>query len=256
MNNLKVRILGSGTSHGVPVIGCACPVCRSTDPRDARTRSSILVSSGETLILVDAATEFRLQAIKAGIARISALLLTHAHADHTHGLDDLRAINDSGPIQVFGNHPTIEEIRERFAYVFKPTQEGGGKPRLALREVEGGIPFPVGGLSLLPLPILHGNLEILGYRIGSFAYITDASSIPEGTWPLLEGTEYLVINGLRKRPHPTHLSIDEAVAVAERIGPRKTWLTHLCHESSHESLLEYLSGKPIEPAYDGLEIVI
>lgn len=253
---MRLRFLGTGTSHGVPVIACPCPVCRSADPRDRRYRSSVLVREGEASLLVDAGPEFRLQALAAGLERIDALLLTHAHADHIHGLDDLRPLTRGRPLPVYGNRPALEELRERFAYAFRRSQEGGGKPRFELLEL--AEPTRVAGLEVSPVPLRHGELPILGFRIGALAYLSDCSAIPESSRPILEGVETLVIDALRARPHPTHFSLDEALAEAERIGARRTWLTHLTHDHDHAWLEDYCARRlpGARPAWDGLELEI
>ncbi len=247
---MLITILGSGTSHGIPVIGCSCPVCGSHDPRNKRTRASIWIRDGETSLLIDIAPEFRLQALREGIDRVDALFLTHAHADHTHGLDDLRPLSRKKVIPVYGNRKTLREIRRRFSYIFEEGSEGGGKPRISIEEDE-RFPVRVGDLEVRAVPVLHGSLPILGYRIGEFAYITDCSSIPEDSLPLLEGLSVLVINALRYAPCSTHFSIAEAVGASERIGASMTFLTHLCHDVDHETLMHELPKK-IKPAYDGL----
>lgn len=254
---MRIRFLGTGTSHGVPVIACACPVCSSRDPRDRRFRSSILVESAEASILVDAGPEFRLQALGAGLERFDALLLTHAHADHLHGLDDVRPLSRKAALPVYGNEEALLEARERFSYAFRAGQEGGGKPRLALLPPppEG---FDIGDVRVLPVPLLHGALPVLGWRLGRFAYLTDCSAIPEASWALLSGVETVVLDGLRYRPHPTHFSVDEALAAARRLGARETWLTHLTHDAGHAELEAYCRRKGgdvgARPAWDGLEI--
>lgn len=254
---MKIKVLGSGTSHGVPVIGCGCRVCRSEDPRDARTRASILVEWGQARLLVDAGPEFRLQALRAGIDRLDAVLITHAHADHIHGMDDLRPLCTGTALPVLGNGTAIGEFVARFDYVFRPTQKGGGKPQFAPRVVEG--PFEAGGRPVVPVPVKHGGLDILGYRMGDFAYLTDTSAIPEASFPLLAGVRHLMIDGLRFKPHPTHFSIDQAVDAARRIGASRTWITHICHDATHAELEEYLRAKSrpgaeVAAAWDGLEI--
>jgi phosphoribosyl 1,2-cyclic phosphate phosphodiesterase len=255
---MRVVFLGSGTSFGVPVIGCSCPVCRSSDPRDRRYRASILIESGGSSVVVDAGPEFRLQALRAGISSLDALLLTHAHADHVNGLDDVRPLTAKRVLPVYGNAETLAETRERFAYIFRETQFGGGKPRIDLRMADGTV--RAGGLSIVPVPIRHGVLPILGWRTGAFAYITDCSEIPETSLPLLAGVEVLVITGLRREPHATHFSIDQGIAAARHIGARRTWLTHMNHESTHAALEAYCAKAGADvgarPSWDGLEIEI
>ena len=255
---MRVVFLGSGTSFGVPVIGCGCAVCASGDPRDKRYRASVLIESGGASVVVDAGPEFRLQALRAGITRLDALLLTHAHTDHLGGLDDLRPLTSARILPVHGNAETLAETAERFAYVFRETQVSGGKPRIELRKAEG--PFDVGGMRVVPVPIRHGELPILGWRTGKFAYITDCSDLPESSIPLLSGVEVLVINGLRREPHATHFSLDQGMAAARRIGARATWLTHMNHESTHAELEDYCArngeGLDVRPAWDGLELEI
>ncbi len=206
--------------------------------------------------MVDAGPEFRLQAIRAGIARLDALLLTHAHADHISGLDDVRPLTSESVLPVFGNAETLAETRERFAYIFRETQVGGGKPRIELKLAEG--PLSAGSLGLVPIPVRHGELPILGWRTGGFAYITDCSELPDSSMSLLEGVEVLVINGLRREPHATHFSLEQGIEAARRIGAKRTWLTHMNHESTHAELEEFCAkvGADVgaRPAWDGLEL--
>ena len=257
---MKVTILGSGTSHGIPVVGCGCEVCTSQDPRDNRTRSSILIEHQGHVILVDAGTDFRFQALRTGINRLDSILMTHAHADHLHGLDDTRSLTYNKSLEVYGSKDTIAEIRNKFDYVFKSTQLGGGKPNLRLIDHR-GEEISINGIRILPIPVKHGELDIFGYRIGEFAYITDCSEIPSSSFSLLAGIRILVINALRYRPHPTHFSIDRALEVSGKIGAEEVWLTHLCHEVSHKTLTDDLEringdGRRTLPAYDGLEIIV
>jgi len=260
---MRILFLGSGTSYGVPVIGCSCRVCRSADPRDRRYRASILIESRDaegvgSSVVVDAGPEFRLQALRAGIARLDALLLTHAHADHVAGLDDVRPLTSGSVLPVYGNAETLAETRERFAYIFRETQVGGGKPRIELRLADG--PVSAGSIGLVPVPIRHGELPILGWRTGSFAYITDCSGLPESSVRLLAGVEVLVINGLRREPHATHFSLEQGIEAARRIGAARTWLTHMNHESTHAELEEFCAKAGADvgarPAWDGLELEI
>jgi len=257
---MKITILGSGTSHGIPVIGCECDVCMSQDPKDNRTRSSILIEHKNRIILVDTGPDFRFQALRAGISRLDGILLTHSHADHCHGLDDTRSLTYRKTLDVYGSEETLAEIRKKFDYVFENTQIGGGKPNLRLVDHH-GAEIAIGEVRIQPIPVKHGELKIYGYRIGSFGYITDASEIPVSSFSLLSGIQTLVINALRYRPHPTHFNIDQALEVSQKIGAKEVWITHLCHDVSHKTLTEDLDGiheedRKVLPAYDGLELEI
>ncbi len=270
---MELEILGSGTSHGVPVIGCGCAVCASTDARDDRMRASALVrgDSGET-ILIDAGPELRLQAIRARIVRIDAVLLTHSHADHAHGIDDLRVFSRAGPLPVYAEASCVLDVRERFSYVFRDTQEGGGKPRLETIVIEllggpGGDNLRcepgevrIGSVTAIPIPLYHGSIPVFGWRVGDTAYLTDCNLIPEASFRALSGVTNLVIGALRERPHATHFSFAQAVGAIDRISPDRAWFTHICHDFTHEGIREWLAknapGKKIEPAYDGLRISV
>jgi phosphoribosyl 1,2-cyclic phosphate phosphodiesterase len=266
---LRVTILGSGTSHGVPAIGCDCAVCHSTDPRDRRTRPSILielpagngapVAAAVRSILVDTSTDLRAQALANDVRRVDAILFTHHHADHVFGLDDVRRYNQMqrGSIACFGDRPTLEALRTMFSYIFTPPpQVGGGLPQLSPFAVGG--PFSLGGVEVVPVPLFHGRLPVLGFRIGPFAYLTDCSRIPDASWPLLTdngGVKTLVLDALRDRPHPTHLSVSEALAVVDRLGPERTYFTHICHDLPHAATCARLPHG-VELAYDGLVVEI
>jgi phosphoribosyl 1,2-cyclic phosphate phosphodiesterase len=214
-------------------------------------------------VVIDTGPEFRLQAVRAGITRLDAVLLTHAHADHVHGMDDLRPLSYKKPIPVYGNDRTIAEVRERFSYVFRETQRGGGKPRLLLRIAPESI--RVGGLTFAPVPVKHGVLDILGWKIGEGAeavYITDTSAIPGPSLAMISRPGVLIIGALRERPHETHFTFREALETAAALKARRVYLTHLCHEHSHREIEEYCrlfrkqGGRDIvmEPAYDGQEL--
>ena len=251
----KVTFLGTGTSHGVPVIGCDCPVCSSDDPHNQRYRSSIYVEVDGRGLLIDAATELRLQARRANLRRVDAVLFTHAHADHINGLDDVRRFNElqRAVIPCFGNKETVEALRRQFSYAFESKQEGGGRPRLDPRTVTAGESFDVAGVPILALGALHGSLPILGYRIGDLAYMTDVSKIPEETYSLLAGLDLLILGALRWRPHPTHLTIDQAISVVHRLRPRRALFTHICHDLDHATTCATLP-EGITLAHDGLEV--
>ena len=294
---MKVKILGSGTSHGIPVIGCNCPVCTSNDSRDKRMRASVFIEGpGGESVLIDAGPEFRLQALRAGINRLDAIFLTHAHADHIHGLDDIRPLCRDKPIPIFGNEPTIGEMEERFAYIWKDTQPGGGKPKLTPHSI--AVPFlegavQIGALTCIPIPVKHGCLDILGWEVleaagseniknpaKSFLYLTDTSAIPPASleW-LINGNinqservwdkgllrRVIVIGGLRRQPHETHFSFEQALDNASRLGAVEIYLTHICHSHSHAEIEEFcinfrenqgLKGTEIHPAQDGQEIIV
>lgn len=254
---MRVVILGSGTSHGVPVLGCGCAVCRSSDPRDRRFRASAyLEGDGGERILIDAGPEFRLQALRAGIDGLDAALITHAHADHVHGLDDVRPLCRKAPLAVYASPDDCAELRERFGYAFRESQAGGGKPRLDLQAI-GEASLIVGGLTIRPVPLVHGDRLVYGYRVGDVAYLSDCSALPEASKALLRGLKLLVIDALRMRTHPTHLSIPEALGLAGELKPLKTAITHLCHDHSHAELEELCRGLApgldAAPAYDGQE---
>ena len=253
---LSVTILGSGTSHGVPMIACDCPVCTSPDPRDKRTRPSILIRRGETCLLVDTSPELRLQCIANHVTRVDAVLFTHHHVDHVAGLDDLRRFNwtQNGPIPLYGQSATLNRLATMFAYVFDPDPAyPSAIPNLTPHPIDG--PFEAAGIPVTPIPLLHGRMPVLGFRVGDFAYCTDVSEIPADSWPLLTGLDVLVLDALRRRPHPTHFNLEQAVAHARRIGARQTYFTHIAHELAHEATNRELpTGMAL--AYDGQVIEI
>jgi len=252
---LRVTFLGTGTSHGVPVIACDCAVCQSDDPRNKRTRTSVYLVEGETHLLVDASPEFRLQCLANGVERIDAVLLTHSHADHIFGLDDLRRFNhlQGGPVPIHGEAATLARVRETFSYAFNVGQVGGGIPKYDLHTIDGA--FRVGEVDIMALRAWHGELPVTAFRIAAFAYVTDVSAIPPETMEQLAGLDTLVLDGLRYRPHATHLSIEQAVEVVQQLKPRRTYLTHMTHDVDYATLLEELPDG-IEPAYDGLVIEV
>ncbi|HEX6201355.1 MAG TPA: MBL fold metallo-hydrolase [Thermoanaerobaculia bacterium] len=236
---LRVTLLGTGTSTGVPRIACDCAVCTSTDPRNRRLRAGVRIDvlgeaggGGEPrgTVLVDTSPDLRQQALAHDLRRVDAVLFTHAHADHVHGLDDLRVFNflQRSAIPLYGSAATLGAVRRSFAYAWEEGQEGGGKPLLELVPVDG--PFELLGRRVEPLPVWHGELEVTAWRIGRFALVTDVSAIPEASKARLRGLDLLVLGALRYRPHPTHFSVAEAVEVARELGARHTVLTHLAHE--------------------------
>lgn len=249
---MKVTFLGTGTSTGVPVVGCRCAVCTSSDDRNKRLRQSVKVEANGKYFLIDTTPDLRLQLLREPIPRLDFVLYTHSHSDHLMGLDDIRPFNfrQRETIHAFASPKTAKAIRRAFGYIWSDSQVGGGKPQLELHEVE--APFAHDGIEITPLPVCHGDWTILGFRIGDFAYITDTNGIPDSTMRLLEGVEHLALDGLRKSPrHPTHFTIDEAVACAQRIAAKHTWLIHLTHEVDHAST-EAALPEGIRLAYDGL----
>ncbi|MCG8459178.1 MAG: MBL fold metallo-hydrolase [Holophagales bacterium] len=265
--HLRVTVLGCGTSTGVPVVGCACSVCTSDEPRNRRSRPGLCLEWRGRTVLVDTSADLRSQCLRAGIRRVDAVLFTHAHADHIHGLDDLRPFNfrHAAPIPCYGAPHTLERIEASFAYIFDgQPSEGGGKPSLELRRIEPG-PFEIvlpeaesadgrleaDTLRVQAIPVWHGSLEVYAYRIGPFAYVTDTHHVPEASMARLRGVDDLILDALRYRPHATHFSVDQAVAVAASLGPRRTWLTHMNHDIDYRSPAAHLPPG-VELAYDGL----
>jgi len=251
----QVTFLGTGTSHGVPMIGCTCGTCCSNDPRDRRLRPSIYVDVAEgPKVLVDAGTDLRQQALTHGLSRVDAILFTHSHADHIMGLDDVRRFNvmQGGAIPAFADPRTVDDLRRTFHYIFTvPEQKGGGVPEIALTTIDGA--FAIGGLTVVPVPIFHGQRPILGFRFGSFAYLTDCNRIPDTSWPLLDNVEVLVVDALRERAHPTHYNVAQALEVVARVQPRRALFTHICHDLPHQATNDALPAG-VELAYDGLRL--
>lgn len=257
---MRLTFLGTGTSFGVPQIGCGCRVCRSADPRDRRTRSGAVVEAGGRRLLIDTPPELRLQLLAAGVDTVDAVLYTHEHADHTHGIDDLRmfSLKERAALPLYGPPETMAHLREAFRYIFDDriaAYTGTSKPRLALHDLAAGAPVTIAGVDIVPLAFEHGHARVFGYRIGPLGYVTDAKAVPPEACERLNGVRVLVLNALWWRSHPTHLSIDEAIAVARSVGAERTYLTHLTHETGHQELLDRLPAG-IEPAHDGLTIEV
>jgi len=250
---MRVTFLGTGTSTGVPVVGCQCAVCTSPHPYNQRLRQSVLIQEGGKYFLIDTTPDLRLQLLRHPIPRLDFVLFTHSHSDHLMGLDDIRPFNfrQRESVYAFANPSTAKAIRRAFSYIWDTsTQIGGGKPQLELVEVEEA--FTHDGIRIIPIPVDHGDWTILGYRIGNFAYITDTNGIPDASMRLLEGIEVLALDGLRPAPHhPTHFTVGEAVACARKIGARETWVIHLAHEVDHEEV-EATLPEGVRLAYDGL----
>ena len=255
---MKLSFLGTGTSFGVPQIGCACAVCRSEDPRDKRSRVGALVEDSGLRLLLDTPPELRLQLIAAGVDRVDAVLYTHEHADHTHGIDDLRAISvrRDGALPIYGPPETLESLARRFPYIFDAAMKplpGTSKPEGFAQPLEPGATVTIGHLDVTPVALPHGRIRVYGYRIGPLAYVTDAKDLPDDAIATLRGARLLVLNALFRTTHPTHLSLGEAVDVARRIGAPRTYLTHLTHETAHAALEAALPAG-IAPAHDGLTV--
>jgi phosphoribosyl 1,2-cyclic phosphate phosphodiesterase len=250
----RVTFLGTGTSHGVPMIGCRCAVCLSDDPRDKRLRPSILVQSAAASVLVDTSPDLRQQALTHGIDRVDAVLYTHSHADHIMGLDDVRRFNhlQRRPLPCYATEATWGNLRRTFHYVFADRpHEGGGVPEIEPHVIEGSL--VVAGLRVTPIPVWHGAMPVLGFRFGSFAYLTDCNRLDDGAWPLLEDVDTLVVDALRDRPHSTHFTVREALSVVERVAPRCAYLTHMTHDLGHRATNARLPAG-VELSYDGLVI--
>lgn len=256
MTAATLCFLGTGTSHGVPMIACDCAVCTSKDPRNQRLRTSVLIEAGGRFFIIDTSIDFRMQALRAKLRRVDAVLLTHSHADHIFGLDELRRFNHTQPepIPCYAEETTMRDVRRVFAYIIDPPhQTGGGIPQVEFHELRVGEPVRSFGVEFLPLRVWHGALPITGYRVGQLGYLTDTSALPEETFRALAGVDILVLGALRHRPHPTHFTIEEAVRAAERIGARETWFVHMTHDLDHDETNARLP-RGIALAYDGLRV--
>ena len=251
---MKVTFLGTGTSHGVPMIACNCKVCTSDNPKNKRTRTSVLVSENGYNILIDATPELRLQCIKNNVTRMDAVLITHPHADHIFGLDDLRRFNmvQRMDIPIYGTSKTLGTIRNAFSYVFNNEPDiGGYKPRFSLNVINGNL--KIGNISIMPIKAFHGDGQVTGYRFEKFAYITDASEIPSESLEKLKDLGVLVLGALRYIPHAKHFNIEQALRIVEQLRPQRTYFTHLCHDIEHEEANHKLP-LGVELAFDDLVI--
>lgn len=251
---MKIRFLGTGTSTGVPQIGCKCAVCTSSDPRDKRLRCSALVDfdSGER-ILIDCGPDFRQQMIPVDFRALDGVLLTHIHYDHTGGIDDLRPFCAFGDIQIFADHKTTELLHRQLPYCFA-TNLYPGVPKLVMNEVVPGNPFKIGKVDVEPFTVIHGKMPILAYRMGRMAYITDMSSFPDESARFLKDVDLLVVNALRHEHHNSHQTLQEALAFVEKIKPKETYLVHMCHQMGLHAEIECQLPPHVHFAYDGLEI--
>jgi phosphoribosyl 1,2-cyclic phosphate phosphodiesterase len=248
-----LTVLGSGTSMGVPTIGCTCAVCHSPDPRDRRTRPSIMVEYGGTVVLIDTTPDFREQAIREGITKIDAVLYTHSHADHILGIDDLRPLSyhREGKIPLFARAEAADYIRNMFRYIFDADYKFGGLARLDLKPI--GEAFELFGAKIEPIPVIHGETEIYGFRLGSAAYLTDFSEIPEASFGRLQGLDVLFLDGLRHKPHPTHSTVENSIRIADRLKAKRVFFTHICHDLPHEATNAILPPH-VRLSYDGMRL--
>jgi phosphoribosyl 1,2-cyclic phosphate phosphodiesterase len=250
---MTLKFLGTGTSTGVPILTCRCPVCTSSDPHDKRTRPSILLEYDGRVVVIDTTPDFRTQALREGMTRLDAVVFTHHHADHIMGLDDTRVFyfRQQVPIPIYAQAHCLATIRTVFSYIFNGNYPFGGVGKLDPHLIEG--PFELWGLNVIPVPVLHGDLPILGFRIRNTAYVTDVSQIPESSIPLLESLDILIIDCLRPKPHPTHFSVAQALAMVERLKPRRAFFTHIAHDLSHQATNAALPSH-VQLAYDGLKL--
>jgi phosphoribosyl 1,2-cyclic phosphate phosphodiesterase len=253
---LRITVLGSGTSVGVPTIGCHCDVCSSEDPRDQRMRPSILVRYGDRSVVIDTTPDFRTQALRARIDRLDAVLLTHEHADHIMGLDDIRPFNfrQKGAIPVYGSAQTLEAVRRAFRYIFDPGPTESSVPKLVLNELNGDS-FDVFGLSVQPVLLMHGQGQVYGFRFGAAAYLTDHSDIPQASLDQLQNLDVLFLDALRHKPHPTHSTVERSIATVGLLKPKRAYFTHISHDLSHGRTEQKLPYN-VRLAYDGLEIEV
>jgi len=250
----RLTVLGSGTSMGVPTIGCNCAVCRSRDPHDRRTRPSVLIEYDGHFVLIDSTPDFREQAIRENIRRIDAVLYTHTHADHLLGIDDLRPLSflhKPNKLPLYAKQEAVEFIRTMFRYIFDADYKFGGLPLVELHAING--PLQLFGASFEPVAVIHGEMEIYGFRFGSAAYLTDHSKIPESSFAKLDDLDILFLDALRHRPHPTHSTVENSLQIVERVKPKRAFFTHICHDLAHEATNSSLPAN-VRLSYDGMKL--
>ncbi|MSS72175.1 MAG: MBL fold metallo-hydrolase [Candidatus Latescibacteria bacterium] len=257
---IKLTFLGTGTSHGVPMIACECRVCTSPNPRNHRTRTSAFLEYNGGCVLIDTPQEHRIQAIRNRIQRVDALLLTHTHADHIHGLDDVRRYSQlhKKPVPCYGTPTTLDTVRRVFEYAFTETPRGGGKPQIDLHPIDEDRAFPLFDIDVLPVPVWHGETPVLGFRFNGLAYVTDTNQIPPSSFERLKDLDVLVLDALRPRPHITHYSLYQALDVVDRLRPKRAYFVHMTHDLDHEETNAWLGTlmEGVELAYDGLTITV
>lgn len=252
---MKITLLGTGTSQGVPVIGCRCPVCLSADPRDQRLRTSALIESEGLSVAIDVGPDFRQQMLRASVEQLDAVLITHEHNDHVIGLDDVRPFNFlyKRAMPIYAEQRVLDDLQKRFAYAFS-SRPYPGAPAFEMIPIRKGRPFSLGNISLLPVEVMHGTLPVLGFRIGPLTYITDAKTIAPDQMRLIEGTEILIINALHHREHYSHLNLEGALELIRRLNPREAWLIHMSHHMGLHSQINTSLPESVNLAHDGLTI--
>jgi phosphoribosyl 1,2-cyclic phosphate phosphodiesterase len=257
---IKLTFLGTGTSTGVPMIACDCRVCASSDPRNNRTRTSVFLEYNDGCVLIDTPQDHRIQAIRNRIRRVDALLFTHTHADHIHGLDDIRRYSQihRAAVPCYGTQATLDTLRRVFEYAFIETPNKSWKPQIDLRPIHEDRPFPLLGLDVLPVPVLHGETPVLGFRFNGLAYVTDTNQIPPASLERLKDLDVLILDALRPRPHVTHYSIYQALDVVDRLRPRRTYFVHMTHDLDHQETNAWLHTlmENVWLAHDGLTITV
>ena len=253
---MRVTFLGTGTSQGVPVIGCDCPVCRSLDFRDKRLRSSILVETDELSLVIDTGPDFRQQMLRENVKRLDAVVFTHEHKDHTAGMDDIRSFNfrQKKDMPVYARHHVLEQLKREFAYVFAE-HKYPGVPQVETHIIE-NTPFKIGEQEIIPIEVMHYKLPVFGFRINDFTYITDAKTIAPEEMDKVRGSKYVVINALQQEPHISHMTLEEAIAFADDIGAEHTYFTHLSHKMGKHKVVQKTLPDHVSIAYDGLKITL
>ncbi len=252
--SLRITILGSGTSLGVPMIACSCKVCQSTNPKDKRQRASVLIQSGETNLVIDTGPDFRMQMLQSGLTHLEGILITHSHKDHTAGLDDVRAFNwiNNTPAHVYAEAPVIKSLRQEFAYAFSESKYPG-LPEIILNKID-EHPFEIEGIPIIPIRVMHHLLPILGFRIGDFTYLTDTNHVPEREYSKIRGSKVLVVDGLRHDTHISHFNLSQALELIAELKPDKAYITHISHQMGLHDTINPTLPPNVELAYDGLLI--